>query len=329
MLPILFRYKNCDKCRGLDKNNQAARRAAAKASSTSSTTASRKRRRASLGSADDRPSARLRTDQSSDHDTSPTGAHSDVGSDDDMGVDQEDDPCDSEGAETFSDAENFCEALRADFKSGKAVDFHGTYDIAVDALVAPRDRVRMVAAEIWKIGGYRFIVRDHRKLKSGHRTRFWCSQDAAHKKKSKVSQNPDIRNRDNVGMKRYSCQSKLSISCQRKKDSEELTVNVKLQHAGKHISYVDVSMPPAALDMIRDNVEWLTPVAMVSKVQAVFPDVTAAQIYRAWTEMSEIYWRREDAQLPSATKLLEEHGDDVDLFKPEGVPEGVEMLCWG
>ncbi|KAJ6614377.1 hypothetical protein B0H10DRAFT_1803689 [Mycena sp. CBHHK59/15] len=88
-------------------------------------------------------------------------------------------------------------------------------------------------------------------------------------------------------------------------------------------------MPPAALDMIHDNVEWLTPVAMVSKVQAVFPDVTAAQIYRAWTEMSEIYWRREDAQLPSATKLLEEHGDDVDLFKPEGVPEGVEMLCWG
>ncbi|KAJ6629647.1 hypothetical protein B0H10DRAFT_1764886, partial [Mycena sp. CBHHK59/15] len=221
----------------------------------------------------------------------------------------------------------FCEALRADFKSGKAVDFHGTYDIAVDALVAPRDRVRMVAAEIWKIGGYRFT--DHRKLKSGHRTHFWCSQDAAHKKKSKVSQNPDIRNRDNVGMKRYSCQSKLSISCQMKKDSEELTVTVKLQHTGKHISYVDVSMPPAALDMIRDNVEWLTPVTMVSKVQAVFPDVTAAQIYRAWTEMSEIYWRREDVQLPSATKLLEEHGDDIDLFEPEGVPEGVEMLCWG
>jgi hypothetical protein len=46
-------------------------------------------------------------------------------------------------------------------------------------------------------------VKDHRKLKSGHRTRFWCSQDEARKKKSKASQNPDIRNRDNVGMKRF------------------------------------------------------------------------------------------------------------------------------
>lgn len=88
-------------------------------------------------------------------------------------------------------------------------------------------------------------------------------------------------------------------------------------------------MPQGAIDMIRENVEWLTPVAMVSKVQAAFPTVTAAQIHRAWMEMSEMYWRRDDLQLPSAAKLLEEHREDVDIFEPENIPEGVEMLCWG
>ncbi|KAJ6558978.1 hypothetical protein B0H10DRAFT_2369275 [Mycena sp. CBHHK59/15] len=213
-----------------------------------------------------------------------------------------------QAAETFSDAESFFEGLRTEFKAGD-VDFHGTYAVAVDPLVTPKERVQMVATEIWKISGHRFTVKDHRKLKSGHRTRFWCSQDEARKKKSK---------------------SKLAISCRTLRDNnDELNVTVQLKHAGKHINYTDVSMPHGALDMIHENVEWLTPVAMVSKVQATFPAVTAAQIHRAWMEMSEIFWRRDDLQLPSAAKLLEEHGDDVDIFKPEDIPEGVEMLCWG
>jgi hypothetical protein len=100
---------------------------------------------------------------------------------------------------------------------------------------------------------------------------------------------------------------------------------VQLKHAEKHICYTDVSM----LDLIRENFQWLTPVAMVSKVQAAFPMVTAQQIHRAWMEMSEIFWRRDDLQLPSAVKLLGEHSEDIDVFTPENVPEGVEMLCWG
>lgn len=64
---------------------------------------------------------------------------------------------------------------------------------------------------------------------------------------------------------------------------------MQLKHAEKHICYTDVSMPQAALDLIRENVQWLTPVAMVSKVQAAFPTVTAQKIHRAWMEMSEIF----------------------------------------
>ncbi|KAJ6473033.1 hypothetical protein C8R45DRAFT_1163371 [Mycena sanguinolenta] len=191
---------------------------------------------------------------------------------------------------------------------GKSVDFHGTYKVAVNPLVTPKERVQMVAAEIWKIAGYRFTVKDNRELKGGHRTRLWCCQDEARTKKSKASHDPNVRNRNNVGMKRYPLQ---------------------LKHAQKHTSYTDVSMPAAALDLVRENVEWLTPVAMVSKVQAKFPTVTAAQIHQVWMKMSEIHWRRDNLQLPSAAKMLEEHGDEVDIFKPENVPEDVEMLCWG
>ncbi|KAJ7891809.1 hypothetical protein B0H13DRAFT_2529652 [Mycena leptocephala] len=95
------------------------------------------------------------------------------------------------------------------------------------------------------------------------------------------------------------------------------------------IPSTDVPMPPGALDIVRENVQWLTPVAMVGKVQAAFPAVTAAQIHRAWMEMSEVFWRRDDQQLPSTKMLLEELTDDVDIFTPEAVPKGVEILCWG
>jgi len=33
--------------------------------------------------------------------------------------------------------------------------------------------------------------------------------------------------------------------------------------------------------------------------------------------------------LPSAKTLLAEVSNDVDIFEPIGVPEGVEILAWG
>ena len=56
-------------------------------------------------------------------------------------------------------------------------------------------------------------VKDNKKLKYSHRTCFWCSQDEGHKKKSKCSTDPNVKNRENPGMKRFTCHSKLGISC--------------------------------------------------------------------------------------------------------------------
>ncbi|KAJ7774147.1 hypothetical protein DFH07DRAFT_988137 [Mycena maculata] len=317
-IPINSRYGGCDNCRALHRANQKKYKQNLRATASDSTPISGKRKRTSIDSTNDRPPARPRSDQSHEDGIQPTPDADEEHSDDGRPWDDEDK---DDTSESFSDAESFCDALRAEFKGGKAIDFHGTYPVQADPLVSPKERVQMVAAEIWKLSGYRFTVKDHRELKSGHRARFWCSQDEAHKKKSKASDDPDIRNRDTVGMKRYPCGSKMTISCR--------TIAVQLHHAIKHTAYVDVAMPAAAFDMIRENVEWSTPVEMVGKVQAVCPDVSAQQIHRAWAELSEVHWRREDAQLLSAEKLLHEYSDDVDIFQPEAVPEGVEMLCWG
>jgi hypothetical protein len=42
-----------------------------------------------------------------------------------------------------------------------------------------------------------------------------------------------------------------------------------------------------------------------------------------------LFWWCDDLQLPSTEKLLKEHWEDIDIFTPTGVPEGIEMLSWG
>jgi len=49
----------------------------------------------------------------------------------------------------------------------------------------------------------------------------------------------------------------------------------------------------------------------------------------AWREISQTYWHRDGAQLPSAKKPIAEYGDDVDIFEPMGIPDGVKILTWG
>ncbi|KAG6881352.1 hypothetical protein C0995_002229 [Termitomyces sp. Mi166 len=67
---------------------------------------------------------------------------------------------------------------------------------------------------------------------------------------------------------------------------------------------------------------------MVAKIQASFPGVTANQIHTAWGELSQVYWRRDDLQLPSARKLLNELPDEVEVFEIKDLPEGIEILAW-
>ncbi|KAF8520623.1 hypothetical protein BU17DRAFT_88824 [Hysterangium stoloniferum] len=226
-------------------------------------------------------------------------------------VSSEDEDDSSDSIEVFDKGEALFDSIRSKFRTRSDVVFKGVYEALDDPLVTAKQQVEMAAQEVWRVTGYRFTVKDHKKQKLGHRTRFWCSQDSACKKKSKISGDLNIKSCDNIGMTRLR------------------TITVKIEHHAKHVHYVDVSLPLGAADIIQEHVEWLTPVAMVAKVQAAYPGVTAAQVHKAWTDMSQLFWHHDDLQLPSAKKLLEEFTDTVDIFLPNSIPDGVDIQCWG
>ncbi|KAF8996193.1 hypothetical protein BDQ17DRAFT_1330046 [Cyathus striatus] len=165
-----------------------------------------------------------------------------------------------EAVELFTDAEDFFTTIQSNFIASSMVEIHGTYRVEDNNDIVDKERIQIVAKEIWRVTGYQFIVWDHKCLMSGHHTQYWCSQDEEHCKKPKPSPNP---------------------------------------------------------------------AAMMERIQTHHPEVTRLQVQTTWKEFSKVHWYQDDEQLPSAKKLLQEYGEEVDVFEPTGVPEGVEMLAWG
>ena len=122
--------------------------------------------------------------------------------------------------------------------------------------------------------------------------------------------------------------SKLNISCRKAgRGQTTRTITIWLEHHKNHTPYYDVSLPPEAAAMIRDDLEWITPSTIAAKIQAAYPTVSANQVHFAWTKMSEILWKRDAEQLPSVQALLAEFQEDADIL---GLPEaeGVEQVAW-
>ena len=162
----------------------------------------------------------------------------------------------------------------------------------------------------------------------GHKTRFICSQDSTQKAKFNPSTRSGAKPRDTVGMKRFPCASSLNIACRSTTEGEKM-IRVYLQHKKAHEHYYDVSMPEAALKIIRDNLAIVRPSDLVTTIQQRWDNITASQIYSAWAKMSETTWKRCPEQLPSARALLEEYPDEVEVFTEISPPVGVEQLCFG
>ena len=103
---------------------------------------------------------------------------------------------------------------------------------------------------------------------------------------------------------------------------------INLQHNINHTPYYDVAMPPEALKIIQNSIEWSTLVSLVMKIQSMYPNVSSKQIHSAWSAMSETIWKKDEQQLPSAEKLLMEFPDEVDVLDlPKA--DSVEQLTWG
>jgi hypothetical protein len=131
-----------------------------------------------------------------------------------------------------------------------------------------------------------------------------------------------------IAMKRYPCKSRLSIKY-RERNAKNAYIVIILHHNFRHANYIDVAMPEGATQMIQNQAEWGIPSTLVTQIRKSYPQVSSAQIYNTWRALSETYWRRDEHQIPSAIKLLKEFSNEVDLFEPKDIPEGVEILAWG
>ena len=131
-------------------------------------------------------------------------------------------------------------------------------------------------------------------------------------------------------MDRFSCSGYLDIKvdvC--KDDPTHQKVRLALWHDAKHVPYVNVDMPPATSEFIREHL-YTAPVTLVPEVTHRWPQVSSKQVYTAWRLHTEILWKRQNDQKQSARELLKEFetAGCVDRWELE-VPEGVEAFAWG
>jgi len=142
-------------------------------------------------------------------------------------------------------------------------------------------------------------MKENKFLVSGHKTQYWCLQNSTWKQKVCPSPKEGAKHHDTLGMHCYNCCSCLRVSCCEVDDPSSRQITIYLQHHKVHTPYYDVAMPPEAAIIIQENPEWTTSNAMVPKIQALFPAVTATQIHSVWTIMSKILWKRDDPQQKS------------------------------
>ena len=95
----------------------------------------------------------------------------------------------------------------------------------------------------------------------------------------------------------------------------------------KHTPYYDVSLPPEATLLIRENIEYHSPNEIAKRVLLTHPSVTANQVRTAWMTMSETLWKRDNNQLASIKTLLGEYQDDAAVLELPKM-EGVEQVAW-
>jgi hypothetical protein len=102
-------------------------------------------------------------------------------------------------------------------------------------------------------------VKDHPQVTNGHKTRFWCSQDEAHRSKSsraaRKAQGSCYTSRvtsggETIAKTRYPCRSRLLISSRDSDKDGMRIITVRLHHHFSHEPYVDSNLPPEVIQTI-------------------------------------------------------------------------------
>ncbi|KAF8151020.1 hypothetical protein B0H34DRAFT_665852 [Crassisporium funariophilum] len=165
----------------------------------------------------------------------------------------------------YKDRDDLLNALQDRFKQGPHVDFHATYEM-LDSELTHKQRIQTITHEIWKTTGYRFTVKDHPQFLNGHKTRFWCSQDDAHRSKSSRAARkaqgtlytPRVTSAGEIMAKaRYPCRSRLLISSRDCEKPGLRVITVRMHHHYAHEPYVDSNLPPEIAQGIWESFGWI------------------------------------------------------------------------
>ena len=109
-------------------------------------------------------------------------------------------------------------------------------------------------------------VKDHPQVINGHKTRFWCSQDEAHRSKSsraaRKSQGniyaPRVTSNGEIMAKaRYPCRSRLLISSRDSDKNGMRIITVRMHHHYAHEPYVDSNLPSEVAQGIWESFGWI------------------------------------------------------------------------
>ncbi|KAJ6522489.1 hypothetical protein B0H19DRAFT_1202788 [Mycena capillaripes] len=131
----------------------------------------------------------------------------------------------------YSTREELLTALKSTCLENAEVDFSGSYFIAGNGADTIYDDLVQC---IWDATGYQFVVKDRPKTKRAQTTRFCCSLDEARGPRRSEA----VSKQGNVAKPRYSCRSRLRITCLRRGASNGRLITVRMGHM-RHDLYLD------------------------------------------------------------------------------------------
>lgn len=154
---------------------------------------------------------------------------------------------------------------------------------------------------IWQSGGFRFRLR----RTDDFAFTYNCSQDISIYNDNISSS----KRRDRCGMQRFACSSKLKLQLN--------TVDRRLSlymHHKYHNPYIDIHLSEEVLDFINERSSFQTPSEIYHNLQTSrinqVGSATPYQIYYRWHQENKKYWRRDNDQFVSATRLLDESANN-------------------
>jgi hypothetical protein len=162
----------------------------------------------------------------------------------------------------------------------------------------------------------------------GIKSKWYCSQDSEHRRASKKVKDETKKNRDRLPMQTFDCRSNLRLRVIHQ-DNNMCRIHVQLTHHATHRGYYDITLPSEARNFIAQN-KWSTPADIARRIRANkdWDHIKTYQVKHVWKQLCQDCWRLCEDQVESAKQLLEKHGDRVELFDMESVPD-VTALAFG